>query len=329
MNTQQYRSLAAGLFPGAGSRSLRRARRVAVEHEMATADAVSGAAVPIQRLQAVVAGACYAPYVTFEPGGQVELSLPPEATADATVVRARAAIASLRADCAAAGIRLHAWPVDPRPESELPLQLTSSRYVAMQRHFDTIGPAGRVMMRRTGSTQVCLDRWGGAASLEQWRVLNLAAPFLAAVFARGAGPRSRLATWLEVDPARTAFDGRLLAGDDPVSAYAAFAAGATAFVAEGREHLTTLFPPVRPRGTYLEVRFPDVQEDAGIGPLVRVLAALVHDDDIRRAALDRLGHEAPYLAQHWYDAAHGHGDVADRGHDLVGLVTGRTLVGAA
>src|SRR5205085_4111469 len=115
--------------------------------------------------------------------------------------------------------------------------------------------AGRVTMRRTGSTQVCMDWWSGPPALEQWRVLNLAAPFLAAAFARATGAGSRLATWLQVDPARTAFDGRLLAGDDPVAAYSAFAAGATPFVAEGREHLTTLFPPVRPRGRYLEVRF--------------------------------------------------------------------------
>ena len=68
-------------------------------------------------------------------------------------------------------------------------------------------------MRRTASTQVCLDWWPGRAGIEQWRALNLAAPFLAARFARSSGPRSRLATWLAVEPARTAFDGRLLRGD--------------------------------------------------------------------------------------------------------------------
>lgn len=94
-------------------------------------------------------------------------------------------------------------PTDPRPVEEIPLQLTSPRYVAMQRHFDTIGPAGRRMMRATASTQICLDRWPGAAGLEQWRVLQLAGPFLAAAYARSTGPDSRLATWLAVDPGRT------------------------------------------------------------------------------------------------------------------------------
>ena len=138
------------------------------------------------------------------------------------------------------------------------------------------------MMRRTASTQVCLDWWPGRAGLEQWRVLNLAGPFLAAAFARSAGPASRLATWLAVDPTRTAFDGRLLIGDDPVAAYASFAAGAVAVRRRtDAAHLTTLFPPVRPRGRYLEVRFPDAQEDDAIGALVEVLAALVHDDAVR------------------------------------------------
>ena len=85
------------------------------------------------------------------------------------------------------------------------------------------------------------------------------------------GPASRLATWLDVDPGRTAFDDRLLRGVDPVAAYAEFAASASVFSMPGgdpaeptsfaawsrtheldagtaRHHLSTLFPPVRPRG---------------------------------------------------------------------------------
>ena len=50
---------------------------------------------------------------------------------------------------------------------------------------------------------------------------------------RSAGPGSRLATWLAVDPDRTAFDDRLLRGDDPVAAYADFAAGAARSSAAG------------------------------------------------------------------------------------------------
>ena len=141
------------------------------------------------------------------------------------------------------------------------------------------------------------------------------APFLAAAFARSAGPRSRLATWLAVDPARTAFDDRLLHGDDPVAAYADFAAGATPFVDDGRgDHLTTLFPPVRPRGRYLEVRFLDVQDGDAIGTLVEGLAALLYDDDARAGRAAPAGRGGPRLASTG-DAAHGAGDVAARGRE--------------
>ena len=112
--------------------------------------------------------------------------------------RLRRTMAALRADLARAGIVLDASPVDSRSPDEVPLQLTSARYVAMQAHFDTIGPAGRRMMRCTASTQVCLDWWPGRAGLEQWRVLNLAGPhFLPRgspgrpVRARGSRPGSR------------------------------------------------------------------------------------------------------------------------------------------
>src|SRR5690606_11937736 len=154
----------------------------------------------------------------FEPGGQVELSLPCALDARIAAARLREEVEALRVDCAAVGVELLDDPVDDR-DGEVPLQLVSERYRSMQRHFDSIGPAGRQMMRRTASTQVCLDWWPGAEGLEQWRLLNLAGPFLAAAFARAPGPRSRLATWLAVDPARTAFDGRLLGGPCPVAAY--------------------------------------------------------------------------------------------------------------
>ncbi len=194
----------------------------------------------------------------------------------------------LRQHLAAAGIRIDTLPCDPRPEHEVPLQLTTSRYVAMHRHFDTIGPAGRRMMRRTASTQVCLDWWPGRAGLEQWQVLNLAGPFLAARFARSTGREGRLAAWLDLDPARTGFDDRLLQGD-PIAAYTEFAAGATVFVTGGpADHLTTLFPPVRPRATYLEVRFLDAQEAATVGQVVTALSTLMYDDDRRRQALQEL-----------------------------------------
>jgi gamma-glutamylcysteine synthetase len=325
MDPKSLRACVAPLF----ARGARRSTGVAVEHELITVDRRTGGPVALDRVRTATAGAGYARYLDFEPGGQVELSLPCAAGPTELAEALRAAVAALRSDCAAAGIRLDATPVDVRSVEALPLQLTTSRYRAMERHLDTIGPAGRRMMRATASTQVCLDWWPGAAGAEQWRLLLLAGPFLAAAFARSAGPRSRLATWLAVDPGRTAFDDRLLHGDDPVAAYADLAAGATVFVDGGvEEHLTTLFPPVRPRGRYLEVRFLDVQPELEVGALVTVLATLLYDDDCRLRALAMVEPERCRLGERWLAAASSDPEVIERGLGLAALARG-TQVRAA
>jgi glutamate--cysteine ligase len=301
MDAMELHPVVAGLF----ARGRRRTVRVAVEqeHVVADLDGPDGGVVPIERVRRAAAGALAAPYITFEPGGQLELSLPPSLDPAGELA---ALTADLRNRLGHEGIGLLTIPVDPRPD--VPLQLTPARYVAMQRHFDTIGPAGRRMMRRTASTQICLDWWPGAAGIEQWRVLNLAGPFLAAAFARDGG---RLSTWLDVDPTRTAFDDLVLRGD-PVRAYTAFAAGATRFLDGAEAHVSTLFPPVRPRGTYLEVRFLDAQEPAGLELAIGVLGRLMYDDARRHAVLQALEPERPHLAQLWRAAAAG-ARVADAG----------------
>jgi glutamate--cysteine ligase len=325
MDPASLRACVAPLF----ARGTGRSTRVAVEQELITLDAATGGAVDLDRVRSATAGAAYAPYLGFEPGGQVELSLPCAAGPTSLDRLIRSTVAALRSDCAAAGIRLEASPVDRRPIDALPLQLTSSRYLAMERHLDTIGPAGRLMMRATASTQVCLDWWPGVAGVEQWRLLLLAGPFLAAVFARSAGPCSRLATWLAVDPARTGFDDRLLHGDDAVAAYADLASGAVVFVGGGaEEHLTTLFPPVRPRGRYLEIRFLDVQPEAEVGALATVLATLLYDDTCRARALAMVESERQRLGERWLGAADGDPRVVERGRALAELA-GRTRVRAA
>ncbi len=305
------------LFPG---RRGPRTTHVGLEQEFLTRAVEDGSAVRIDRVSRAVAGTAYAPWLSFEPGGQVELSLPASPTVAALDRRWRATDLAVRADCLAAGVCLDASPVDlGRGVGQVPLQLSSERYRWMQRHFDGIGPAGRRMMRLTASTQICLDWWPGSAGLEQWRLALVSGPFLAATFNGAAGPRSRLATWLAVDPARTGFDGRLLARSDPVLAYAAFAAGATPFLPTTAEHLTTLFPPVRPRGRYLEVRHLDALPAAMVGPVAAVLAALLYDDEIRRRALLLLEPLTASLEDQWHDAAHRPERLADHAAQLLRL----------
>lgn len=313
MDASQVQPHVARLFRGQRSRRT----RVAVEHELLVADE-AGRTVPVEVLGSLATGG-YRRHLGFEPGGQVELSLPCSAGPAAAAARLHREVTALGTDLARGGIRLLDQALDPRPESEVPLRLTTPRYVAMQRHFDGIGPAGRRMMRRTASTQVCLDWWSGEAGLEQWRVLNLAAPFLAAAFARSGTP-GRLSTWLAVDPARTGFDDRLLGGPDPVAAYADFAAGARVFTTpdDPEEHLSTLFPPVRPRGAYLEARFLDVQPLPQVEHVVGALAALLYDDRMRRTWLRRLEGAQADLGALWHAAATGDEGVTGVGREIAG-----------
>ena len=197
-----------------------RSTRVGVEHELLAFDASTGGAVAIARVRRAVAGTPLADGIAFEPGGQVELNLPcapgaPELARSSWPVSGSCGGAARTPGCASRRSR------STRARStDLPLQLPVAALPGDAGHFDRIGPAGRRMMRQTAGTQVCLDWWPGRAGLEQWRLLLLAGPFLAAALNRSIGPDSRLATWLAVDPDRTGFDDRLLRGDDPVAAYA-------------------------------------------------------------------------------------------------------------
>jgi glutamate--cysteine ligase len=276
-----------------------RTTRVGVEQELIVRDVRTGGTVDLERLRAAVADTDHAPHVTFEPGGQLELSLPVDPSATDAARSLTEAVTAVRRAVARDGIELLDDAVDTRPV--VPRRLRSPRYDAMERHFDSVGPAGRVMMRRTASTQVCVDWWPGEEGWDQYRALLLSGPWIAAAYARSTGPGSRLATWLDVDPARTAFDGRLLTGD-PAAAYERFAAGAARFA---EPHHTTLFPPVRPRGNYLEVRYLDAQPLDRVEQALETIATIAYDAEVRGRVLDRLEPRVPRLDDCWRAAAYG------------------------
>lgn len=312
MATKTTHRQVADLFP---PRSAPRSMRVGVELELLTSDAADGSVVRIQRLQRALSS----PIVGFEPGGQLELSLPCVESITGLERQVSSTFGEVEAVASRAGVRLCSAPMDPRPVGVVPLQLRSPRYAAMQAHFDTIGPAGRVMMRRTASTQLCVDWWPGTRGWEQWRLAHLAGPALSAVLATGDG--SRLATWLAVDPSRTAFSDRLL-GADPVAAYADFAASAQRFVEPGT-HLSTLFPPVRPRGRYLEFRYLDAQPPTRVWLVAAVVSALLYCDVSRGRALQLLDGCGPRLAEDWHTVAAdpGDGSLLERGCALLDIGT--------
>ena len=88
---QDLRHRVAALFPTSGPRRT----RVAVEQELLTAGP-TGACVPIEEVRAETAGAAYCEYLSFEPGGQVELSLPCANSAPEIAVRLSHDVDALR-----------------------------------------------------------------------------------------------------------------------------------------------------------------------------------------------------------------------------------------
>jgi glutamate--cysteine ligase len=253
--------------------------------------------------------------VSVEPGGQLELSLGPRPSAAEAVRDALRAIDRARCLAAIEGVKLQLVGVNPGLDwFDVPLRTATPRYLAMQELFDGCGHDGRRMMRITASLQICVDLLPGAAGIDQWVVASLMGPSLAVAF--GNSPRSapagssRTAIWRGVDLRRTGYDGRHFDASDPVGAYAAFAAAAEPLPIEQAldpgYHLSTLFPPVRPRGGYLELRFLDAQPVDRIEDVVRTVTAVMYDPIARNEAHELLAPVADDLDSAWAEAASGH-----------------------
>lgn len=255
--------------------------------------------------------------ITLEPGGQLELSSPPAASLMGCVDTLSADLRAVRDALTPLGLTLSGYGVDPwhAPRDRL---LREPRYDAMEAALDRTGPSGRAMMCDSASVQICLDAGheepGPLGYHRRWQLAHLLGAVLVAAFAnspvhggRRTGWRStRQSLWTDLDPARAlapAPDGEPRAAwathvlDTPVmcvrgeEAPWAIPEGLTfrEWLRTGRPrpadeddlryHLTTLFPPVRPRG-HLELRMVDAQRgpDGWVVP-VAVTAALFDDPE--------------------------------------------------
>jgi glutamate--cysteine ligase len=231
--------------------------------------------------------------VTFEPGGQIELSTAPQCGVVAALEAACADECALKAELAAAGLAAETMAVDGR---RLPQRVrTLARYAAMEQFFSAQGPSGAWMMCNTAATQINISHDGDDPS-ERWLTLHLVAPVLIAVFANSPGTgldgtrwaSLRQGIWWSIDSTRT----RPVRTDlPPARAWLRYALAADVmfinregspgdeglglspglpfgdWMAHGhqvgwptiedfRYHLSTLFPPIRPRG-WLELRVLD------------------------------------------------------------------------
>jgi glutamate--cysteine ligase len=253
-------------------------------------------------------------HISFEPGGQLEISSAPAPTASQVIDSTQALVKIMREAMSNVGIELLARGVDPFNDIEaVPLQLHRDRYANMTRYFDSIGPSGVQMMRQTAALQINLERGGDPKS--RWRLLNGLAPIVVALFANSkqyAGKPTgwasyRAQLWRTLDPSRT---GIIYDEAHHVERYLGFALDAIAMrggkdrtgyrpfrdwmsePAISREdwlfHLSTLFPEVRPK-EFFELRSADtIEPDALAAPVVFV-TGLVYDDEIAHRAAELIG----------------------------------------
>jgi glutamate--cysteine ligase len=251
-------------------------------------------------------------YISFEPGGQIEISTAPKPTASEGIDSTQSLVKTLRDAMSNAGIELLARGVDPfNTIDAVPLQLQRERYADMTRYFDSVGPSGVQMMRQTAALQINLER--GEDPKSRWRLVNSLAPIVVALFANSrqyarkptgwASYRAHL--WRTLDPSRT---GIIYDEAGHVERYLRFALDAIAMRGGGpgyrafREwilepainrddwlfHLSTLFPEVRPK-EFFELRSADtIEPDALAAPVVFV-TGLVYDDECARRVSELIG----------------------------------------
>jgi glutamate--cysteine ligase len=253
-------------------------------------------------------------YVSFEPGGQIEISTAPQPTASEVIDSTQKLVAIIRDAMSKEGIELLARGVDPyNGIKDVPLQLNRDRYAHMTRYFDSIGPAGVQMMRQTAALQINLER--GNDPKERWRLLNSLAPIIVALFANSrsyAGKPTEWASyrahlWRTLDPSRTgivydenrhverylafALDAVAMRSGDSGAAYRAFRewmTDAAVKLEDWRFHLSTLFPEVRPK-EFFELRSADAIEPDVLAAPVVFVTGLVYDEESAHRAIELTG----------------------------------------
>ena len=168
------------------------------------------------------------------------------------------------------------------------------------------------MMRQTAAFQISVD-FDDEPWL-RWRVLNAAAPYVVAIFANSpiyagepTGHQStRADVWRNLDPVRTGIPStrpllsrrisslpwlprpscfRCWTGNTGLSGSGSTDANPTAD--DWQEHLSTLFPEVRPRG-HLELRSADAIAPEWYAAPIALTAGILYDSRALRAAADLL-----------------------------------------
>lgn len=163
--------------------------------------------------------------ISWEPGGQIELSPHAHDTVDAALDQLSGLVTSLSTVLRSDALDLVSAGTDQWTDREaVAQQLDKPRYRAMDEHFRQLGPWGQVMMRHTASLQVNLDAGSGVRRTERWSVANLLSPLTIGTFASSptealdvdgawSAVSERSIAWHRLDPSRTGVPRLFCAGE--------------------------------------------------------------------------------------------------------------------
>ena len=262
--------------------------------------------------------------LSLEPGGQLELSGSPHATARAAADENARHLAELKEAAAALGLRVVMLGYRPFEDTAAMPWMPKSRYGAMRQSLGARGALALDMMLMTATGQVSLDWTSEADCAEKVTLVARLSPLMVALYANSPLRRGtpsgymsfRSHVWTDVDRARCGYLPSMLDGTFSYRGYAEWALeapvlflrrggkyrvpgvtfgelmktgfeGAPLTQSDWADHLSTLFPEVRIKKV-LEVRGAD-----GCGPemtaaLPALWRGLLYDAEARAEAAELL-----------------------------------------
>lgn len=264
--------------------------------------------------------------ITFEPGGQVEYSSSALENIKSAVTETAYNLSAITKALNRNNIFTFFGAINPfNTINEIALKLKKARYIHMDQFLESIGPYGQQMMRLTSSIQVNLDLGQDEIMLERWKTANLLAPILTAIFGNSpfsAGQNAsvksfRSLIWQNMDRSRT---GMVYSNEKNfIDKYLEFALNALVImypdkqnekgywgkhitfadwfkngingyypnIEDWKNHITTLFPEVRPKG-FFEFRCIDGQSRAWWSVPAIILSRIMYSESARQKINERL-----------------------------------------
>lgn len=260
--------------------------------------------------------------ITLEPGGQLELSGAPFSTlteSQQEISNHLQEVFSLANEMGHLWLPLGLQPLAKR--SEIPW-MPKARYRIMREYMPKKGRRGIDMMLKTATVQGNFDYADEADATHKLKVSTAISPLITAIFANSpleegkltGWMSTRMSVWLDTDPDRSGIHSFVFEPDLSFERYVNWALdvpmyliyrdgapvdmtsvtfrqywknghlGHKALTDDWKLHLTTLFPEVRLKGGYLEVRGGDMGSLSHQMSLGALWKGLLYDDDARSAA---------------------------------------------